>query len=102
MSSSNPDPAATLDRQATGLRALADAILAGGTIDAVPDAAIQEGLTAFATLYAAKCDAGARFSPFVPDGGVTATTVMFLTSAMLRAVNVELFELGMWKAFSGA
>ena len=94
--------AAELARRAAGLRGLADAVLAAGALDAVPDAAIQEGLTALARLYGAKCEAGTCFSPFVPEGGVTATTAMFLTSGVLQAVHVELFELGMWKAFSGA
>ena len=38
--------------------------------------------------------------PFTADA-VTATDVMVTATAMLKAVNLQLFELGMWQAWSG-
>ena len=35
-----------------------------------------------------------------PDA-VTATEVMVTVTAMLKAVNLQVFELGMWQAWSG-
>ena len=67
-----------------------------------PDALIQEGLTALTKLYTVKFQIGERWSPFVDDRAMPATAVMIMCTAMLRAVNVELFELGMWQAWSGA
>ena len=67
-----------------------------------PDALIQEGLTALTRLYTVKFQVGERWSPFVDDRAMPATAVMIMCTAMLRAVNVELFELGMWQAWSGA
>ena len=32
---------------------------------------------------------------------VTATEVMVTVTAMLKAVNLQVFELGMWQAWSG-
>jgi len=32
---------------------------------------------------------------------VTATDVMVTVSAMLKAVNVQVFELGMWQSWGG-
>jgi hypothetical protein len=37
---------------------------------------------------------------FPQASGVTATAVMFAATAMLRAVDVQLFELGTWQTFS--
>lgn len=92
--------AAEVGRQADALRGLADTLLERGDVSDVSEASIQQGLTTLLKLYAAKWDAGARFSPVVPDGGVTATAVMVITTALLKAVHVELFELGMWQAWS--
>jgi len=93
--------AAEVTRQAGNLRALAEAVLDRGDAGGVPEEAIQQGLTALVKLYAAKCEAGARFPPILPDGGVSATAAMLLTTALLEAVHVELFELGMWQAWAG-
>ena len=38
---------------------------------------------------------------FPADADVTATDVMVAATAMLRAVDLQLFELGMWQAWSG-
>jgi hypothetical protein len=54
-------------------------------------------------LNAAKHESGAHVRPFGETGfGITATDVMIATTAMLHAVNVQLFELGMWQAWTGA
>lgn len=66
------------------------------------DELIQEGLTALTKLYTVKFQIGERWSPFIDDRAMPATAVMIMCTAMLRAVNVELFELGMWQAWSGA
>jgi hypothetical protein len=39
--------------------------------------------------------------PAFPADAVTATDVMVTATAMLKAVNLQLFELGMWQAWSG-
>ena len=101
MCSSEAAPAAAeVARQAGALGALVEALLQRGDVGAVPEASIQEGLTALVKLYAAKREAGAQFPPILPDG-VTATAAMILTTALLQAVHVELFELGMWQAWAG-
>ena len=38
---------------------------------------------------------------FPPEAGVTATHAMLAVTAILKAVNVQLFELGMWQSWSG-
>ena len=40
-------------------------------------------------------------SAFPADAQITATEVMVTVTAMLKAVNLQVFELGMWQAWSG-
>jgi hypothetical protein len=40
-------------------------------------------------------------STFPPVAQMTATEVMVTVTAMLKAVNLQVFELGMWQAWSG-
>ena len=68
----------------------------------IPDEVIQEGMTALVRLYAVKFQLGERWSPFPENNTVPATAAMIMSTAMLRAVNVEVFELGMWQSWSGA
>ena len=71
------------------------------TIAQPSDAEIQGMLAKAARLYAeraAECDSA--LPAFAPDA-VTATEVMVAVTAMLKAVNLQVFELGMWQAWSG-
>lgn len=69
---------------------------------AQPSVAEIQGMLAKAVrLYAeraAECDGA--LPAFAPDA-VTATEVMVAVTAMLKAVNLQVFELGMWQAWSG-
>jgi hypothetical protein len=65
--------------------------------------ALQQLLCAAVRLYGQKNVDGQRMRAFPEGGGgVTATDVMIATTAMLHAVNVQMFELGMWQAWTGA
>ncbi|MFT5438768.1 MAG: hypothetical protein ACI9MJ_000629 [Alphaproteobacteria bacterium] len=68
----------------------------------VPDALVQEGLTALCRLYSVKFQLGERWPPFLPGRAVPATAAMIMCTSIMRSVNVEVFELGMWQAWSGA
>jgi hypothetical protein len=68
----------------------------------VPDELVQEGLTALTRLYSVKFQLGERWPPFQPGRAVPATAAMIMCTSIMRAVNVEVFELGMWQAWSGA
>ncbi len=63
------------------------------------DATIQELLTAAVRLYCARVEANGPFAATTP-GALTATEGMVATSALLRAVNVQLFELGLWQSWA--
>ena len=52
-------------------------------------------------LYAERAEHGGAPSAFAAGAPVTATEVMVTVTAMLKAVNLQVFELGMWQAWSG-
>ena len=60
----------------------------------------QRALTALCKIYTVHYQAGGRYAPFVGVRGIPPTVAMVMASQMLKAVNVELFELGMWQAWS--
>jgi hypothetical protein len=84
------------------LKAFAEKVLALNEGEEMPNELVQEGITALTRLYTVRFQLGERWGPFQPGRAVPATAVMIMATAMLRGVNVELFELGMWQAFSGA
>ena len=71
-------------------------------IGALPDAQLQVLLAAAIKSYAARAEVSDDPLPALPaDSGVTATEAMLVVSAILKAVNVQVFELGMWQSWSG-
>jgi hypothetical protein len=70
--------------------------------DALSDGEIQALLARAVRLYAERVAAREEPLPaFPPDAHITATDAVVTTTAILKAVNVQLFELGMWQAWSG-
>jgi hypothetical protein len=66
------------------------------------DAEIQSMLAEAVRLYSERAvERDGALPAFAPDAGVTATDVMVATTAMLKSVNVQIFELGMWQAWAG-
>jgi isopentenyl phosphate kinase len=73
-----------------------DAVVSGGA-GAVPEPVVQQMFALAVKLYAAQRAAGADFPP-VPEGdSVNATEVSVATTALLGAVNLDLFELSLWR-----
>lgn len=93
---------ADVSQEEAELRAFAEAVARVPKGEPIPDEVVQEGMTALVRLYAVKFQLGERWSPFAPGRPVPATAAMIMSTSMLRAVNVEIFELGMWQAWSGA
>ncbi len=66
------------------------------------DAEIQSMLAQAVRSYAARSAESDNALPAFPaDAQMTATEVMVTVTAMLKAVNLQVFELGMWQAWSG-
>jgi len=68
---------------------------------AASDADMQTMLARAVRLYAQRAELGDAPPAFPPGSDVTATEVMVTVTAMLKAVNLQVFELGMWQAWSG-
>ena len=66
-----------------------------------PDEVLQELFAAALKLYEQKFEAGTRIPPVSPDPELSATTTLITVSMLLKAADLELFELGMWQSFSG-
>ena len=70
---------------------------AGDMTPICPPELAQRVLELGTRLHSAEMNAGRHLTAFAPDHGVSATDVMVTTSSMLKGVNIQLFELGMWQ-----
>ena len=78
----------------------AEAIASAG--EGPSDADIQAMLAKAVRLYAERAaEREGALAAFPAGAQVTATEVMVTVSAMLKTVNLQVFELGMWQAWTG-
>ncbi len=87
----------------TALEALAQELVAKLQIDParISDEAMRGLFSTLIQAYGAKFDEGRRPLPIDPDFPPTATNVLVTVSALMKASNLEIFELGMWQSWSG-
>jgi hypothetical protein len=65
------------------------------------DADVQDMLVRAVKQYAARVEENGALAAFPSEQSVSATEVMVTVTAMLKAVNLQLFELGMWQSWAG-
>ena len=97
-------PAPSAASLASDIERLAAAIeqnLVAGRQDALSPQALQALMAASCKAYAAQVEAGHDVLPFGERAGVSPTDVMVTASGLLRAVNLAVFELGMWQSWTG-
>jgi hypothetical protein len=76
--------------------------IAADRLDQLPPALIQKLMAAAIRTYSAKVQAGEQFLPFDFDTGrVSPTDIMITASALLKAGDLQVFELGMWQSYTG-
>lgn len=93
------DKALKLAALAREAAVLADEIIAADGAAGVDAAAIQHLVSSGTRLFAQKVERDARhFSPLPVPHGVTATEAATLTLELIRAVDLNLFDLSMWAA----
>ena len=80
---------------------LTDQLIAAFQSDALSDANLQRLFEASVRLFAERFEEGRIAAPFPDDNGVVATEASIACSAVLRAVNIETFELGLWQSWQG-
>ena len=97
-------PAAVLPNGASAdakhVAATLDRILADGNLDVISAEALQALIASACRLYRARREAGEEFAP-VPKNSISATDVMVTASALLKATDLAVFELGMWQNWTG-
>lgn len=104
---SGPTPAGHLrpegdaSAQAQALAAAIDGALTEGRLNVLTPEALQALIAASCRLYSAHSEAGRLFVPLPERSEVMDTDVMVMASALLRAVNLQVFELGMWQSWTG-
>jgi hypothetical protein len=93
---SNPlsDEAIALSRTLEGKIAEAD-------FDALTPEAMQALMTVLAKIYAANVEAGNKYPVVGNRMAISGTEAMILCGALLKAVDLQVFELGMWQSWSG-
>lgn len=69
--------------------------------ESLSDADLQLLLENAVRSYAARLEAGSDIQPFSRARAVSATEVMTIVSRMLKSTGIEVFELGMWQAWTG-
>jgi hypothetical protein len=76
--------------------AAAERAMTGNDPAAVSDQDIERVLTAAVRLYAARAETTANYPPPVTRESVSATDIATVASEMIRAVDINLFDLSMW------
>jgi hypothetical protein len=99
MSSSSSSVSEDLAAATASIAEAVDAAIASGDVSGIADATIQQLITAAARLYAARAEQSGYLAATAP-GALNATQGMIVTSALLRSVNVQLFELGLWQSWA--
>jgi hypothetical protein len=61
---------------------------------------IQQLLTPLIKIYTVRFQSGDRSLPLYDPRNVPPTAVMVTCASMLRALNIEVFELAIWQAFT--
>ena len=88
-------PSAREARNGTFAALAADA-LKRGEPDAIPDELLRKTLAAAVKVYAAKAERrGGALAPFA-EGEVTATESVVAACALIRAADLNLFDVAMW------
>ena len=87
--------------EALKLANLLEARLAAGDIEALTPEATQALMAVIVKLYSANAEAGNRYSILSGRTAVTGTDAMIACGALLKAVDLQVFELGMWQSWSG-
>jgi hypothetical protein len=87
--------------EATALAARIERDLRDGRCDSLTPQAFQALMAALCKSYGTQLEAGAQFLPLASQLSASPTEVMTTTSALLKAANLAVFELGMWQSWTG-
>jgi hypothetical protein len=86
--------------EALRLAAMIEKALIDGELEKLQPHAQQALIAALCKYYAANADMGNRYAVLGQRSAVSATDVMVMCGALLKAVDLQVFELGMWQSWS--
>ena len=72
-----------------------------GKLDAISPQAMQVILAALSKAYGANVEAGQAYPALAGQAAVSGTDVLTLCGALLKAADLQVFELGMWQSWTG-
>jgi len=98
---SKPAPNGTASQEAAQLAAAIESGLREGRTDTLTPQAFQSLMAAMCKSYSAQQEAGGNYLPLGDRNAVSPTEIMITTSALLKAANLAVFELGMWQSWTG-
>jgi hypothetical protein len=87
--------------EATQLAATIERGIRDGQLDTLSPKAFQSLMAALCKNYSAQIEAGNDFLALGNRNAVSPTEIMITTSALLKAANLAVFELGMWQSWTG-
>ena len=87
--------------EARAFAAMLEAKHAAGEFDVLTPEASQALMAALCKLYSANMEAGNKYPVLRDRFAVTGTDAMIVCGALLKAVDLQVFELGMWQSWSG-
>ena len=75
--------------------------LIDGRLDVISEEALQKLMAAVCKTYSQRVQADGPLPALDARSIVSATDVMITASALLKAVDLQVFELGMWQSWTG-
>jgi len=72
-----------------------------GKVDAVSPQAMHALLAALLKAYGANVEAGDSYPVLAGPASVSGTDVLTMCGALLKAADLQVFELGMWQSWTG-
>jgi hypothetical protein len=101
MSSPNSTTDTALSERAFGLAREIDLATLNGKLDVISPEAMHALLGALVKAYGAKVEAGEPYPVLAGPASVSGTDVLTICGAMLKAADLQVFELGMWQSWTG-
>ena len=72
-----------------------------GTIEAISPQAMHALLAALLKAYGVNVEAGDAYPVLAGPASVSGTDVLTMCGALLKAADLQVFELGMWQSWTG-
>jgi len=94
-------PQNAASKQALAFAAEIEKAFAKGDLGALSPEAVQALMTVLCKIYGANQESGNKYPVLANRTAVTGTDVMITCGALLKAVDLQVFELGMWQSWSG-